>query len=182
MQSGLLGYTIQPLKIDQYSYKHFLGVVISKLQELDPLHYKERYFIFMDNASAHKTKFVKDYIESKGVTVLCNSPMTPQLNPIEYIFSMFKFNLRKMPMSDKEDLIQYIYEAFKRIKTRHIYNCYIHAMRSYKAALRYDMMHDARGYGKVDSHIKFAGRHIKSLINFEKLKCGSFMKYNPLKY
>lgn len=88
--SGIIGYTVRKVKIDQWGYKHFLGLVVDKLKEIDPENYRDRFFFLMDNASAHKTKMVKDYIESLGITVLCNSPMTPQLNPIEYIFSMFK--------------------------------------------------------------------------------------------
>ncbi|CAG9324611.1 unnamed protein product [Blepharisma stoltei] len=166
---GLLGYIIRPKKIDQFGYKHFLGLIFGKLKEIDPVNYKDRFFLFMDNASAHKTKLVKDYIETQGITVLCNAPMTPQLNPIEYIFSMFKWNLRRMPMSNDEALIEYIYDAFKRIRPRHIYNAYIHSIRSYKASLRYEQLHDARGYNKIDAKIKFSGKHIKALINFDKL-------------
>ncbi|CAG9335348.1 unnamed protein product [Blepharisma stoltei] len=167
--SGLIGYIIKQNRIDQYSYKHFLSLVFEKLKEIDPENYKERFFIFMDNASAHKTKLIKDYCEIHGMIVLCNAPMTPQLNPIEFVFSMFKWNLRRLPMSEHDDLLTYVYEAFKRIKPRHIYNAYIHAMRSYKPALRYEMMHDTRGYNKIDCKIKCAGKHVKTLINFMKL-------------
>lgn len=72
-------------------------------------------------------------------------------------------------MSEYDDLIAYIYDAFRRIRKRHIYNCFIHAMRAYKPALRYETMHDARGFNKVDAKIKFSGKHIKSLINWVKL-------------
>jgi len=88
--SGLLGYIFHPQRIDQYSYKYFLSVVIGKLKELEPVNYRDKFFIFMDNATAHKTKLIKDYCEIQGITVLCNAPMTPQLQPIEFIFSMFK--------------------------------------------------------------------------------------------
>lgn len=166
---GLIGYIIKQNRLDQYSYKHFLRLIFDKLKEIDPENYKNRFFLFMDNATSHKTKLIRDYCEIHGMTILCNSPMTPQLNPIEFVFSMFKWNLRRLPMSEHEDLITYIYEAFKRIKQRHIYNAYIHAMRSYKPALRYEMMHDARGYNKIDCKIKCAGKHVKTLINFIKL-------------
>jgi len=145
-------------------------MLIEKLKELEPIHYKEKFFIFMDNATAHKTKLIKDYCEIQGITVLCNAPMTPQLQPIEFIFSMFKHNLKKCPMSGQEDLHHYVYEAFKKIRPRHIYNTYIHTMRCYKSALRYEMMHDTRGYNKIDCKIKCAGKHVKTLINFMKLK------------
>ncbi|CAG9321969.1 unnamed protein product [Blepharisma stoltei] len=165
----LLGYMVKPNKVNEFGYKHFLQAIIGKLKEMDE-NYKEKYFLFMDNASAHKTKMIKDFCELEGITVLCNAPMTPQLNPIEYIFSMFKNNLRRLPMSEHNDLIEFIYHAFRKIRSRHIYNTYIHAIRSYKPALMFESMHDPRGHSRVEAHIKFAGRHVKTLINFAKLQ------------
>jgi len=81
-------------RVKGFPYKYFLMEVVNRLREIDPQNYKERFFIFMDNAGAHKRKMVKDKMELEGVTVLCNAPMTPHINPVEYIFSMFKKNLR----------------------------------------------------------------------------------------
>jgi len=93
----------------------FLYCLFEKLKSMDPYNYKNRYFILMDNAGAHKHKVVKDFIESQEMTILCNAPMTPQLQPIEFVFSIFKHYIRKVQMDNEEDLFWQVYNGFKRI-------------------------------------------------------------------
>jgi len=111
----VLGYMLRYDRIEKYSYKHFLYCLFEKLKSMDPYNYKNRYFILMDNAGAHKHKVVKDFIESQEMTILCNAPMTPQLQPIEFVFSIFKHYIRKVQMDNEEDLFWQVYNGFKRI-------------------------------------------------------------------
>lgn len=51
--------------------------------------------VVMDNLGAHKVAGVKEAIEAAGANVLYLPPYSPDLNPIETVFSKFKTLLRK---------------------------------------------------------------------------------------
>jgi DDE superfamily endonuclease len=48
--------------------------------------YGNRYTILMDNATIHKTKIFKEYVEKNEISIVYNIPY----NPIEMIFSPLK--------------------------------------------------------------------------------------------
>lgn len=50
--------------------------------------------VIMDNLSSHKKAGVREAIESVGAAVLYLPPYSPDLNPIEQVFSKFKWLLR----------------------------------------------------------------------------------------
>jgi transposase len=50
--------------------------------------------VIMDNLSAHKVSGVRAAIEARGATVAYLPPYSPDLNPIETVFSKFKTLLR----------------------------------------------------------------------------------------
>lgn len=50
--------------------------------------------VVMDNLSSHKKAGVREAIESVGATVLYLPPYSPDFNPIEQVFSKFKWLLR----------------------------------------------------------------------------------------
>lgn len=47
-------------------------------------------FIFLDNASIHRREDVSNLFESAGYVVLFNAPHSSPMNPIEYIFGIWK--------------------------------------------------------------------------------------------
>ena len=51
--------------------------------------------VVMDNLSSHKVAGVKEAIEAAGATILYLPPYSPDLNPIEQVFSKLKTLLRK---------------------------------------------------------------------------------------
>ena len=51
--------------------------------------------VIMDNASTHMSRAVKDMIESTGAYLLYSAPYSPDLSPIEYLFSVYKSNLKR---------------------------------------------------------------------------------------
>jgi transposase len=50
--------------------------------------------VIMDNLSSHKRAGVREAIESKGASLVYLPPYSPDLNPIELLFSKFKWLLR----------------------------------------------------------------------------------------
>ncbi|CAG9332220.1 unnamed protein product [Blepharisma stoltei] len=165
----VIGYMIRYVRIEKHSYKHFLYCLFEKLREMDPANYKERFFVLMDNAGAHKHKVVKDFLESQDITVMCNAPMTPQLQPIEFVFSIFKHNLRKVQLFDEEELFWAVYQSFRKITPRQLHNTYLHTMRAYESGLKYaDFQHNCNPY-VTDGKIRRSGKLLSHMINFEKL-------------
>jgi len=65
---------------------------------------KEGDIVVMDNLSSHKVAGVKEAIESIGAKVLYLPPYSPDLNPIEMVFSKLKTLLRKLKLRTMEDL------------------------------------------------------------------------------
>jgi transposase len=51
--------------------------------------------VVMDNLSAHKVAGVRDAIEAAGARLLYLPPYSPDLNPIELVFSKFKDLIRR---------------------------------------------------------------------------------------
>lgn len=64
----------------------------------------DNHIVFLDNASAHKSKFIQDTVGSK-FNLFYNAPYTPQLNAIEEFFSLFKSKLRKMEFKTEKELV-----------------------------------------------------------------------------
>ena len=51
--------------------------------------------LVMDNMKSHHAKAVKDLLDSSGVRYICNSPYSPDLNPLEKLWSKVKAFLLK---------------------------------------------------------------------------------------
>ncbi len=94
----------------------------------------ERREIVMDGARAHTCKVVKDWIQQSGLRFVefgghpCNvlggyPPNSPDLNPIENIFSIWQNNVQKRKYSTVEEFIDVIQEEWEKIKLLHVRNC-----------------------------------------------------------
>jgi transposase len=71
--------------------------------------------VIMDNSKAHKVDGVKALIESVGATVLYLPPYSPDLNPIEQMWSKIKAFLRKTKARSVEKLLNSIPDAFSSV-------------------------------------------------------------------
>jgi len=60
--------------------------------------------VVMDNLSSHKTVGVKKMIESVGAKILYLPPYSPDLNPIEMVFSKLKTMVRKAKLRTMSEL------------------------------------------------------------------------------
>jgi transposase len=71
--------------------------------------------VIMDNLSSHKVSGVIEPIIAAGATVLYLPPYSPDLNPIELMWSKIKACLRKMKTRTKEALEKALKEALECI-------------------------------------------------------------------
>ena len=72
--------------------------------------------VIMDNLSAHKVKGVAEAIHAVGAELLHPPPYSPDLNPIEKLWSKIKSWLRRAGPRELEELIPAIGHAFRRVK------------------------------------------------------------------
>jgi transposase len=69
--------------------------------------------VIMDNLSSHKVAGIKEAIEKADATVMYIPPYSPDLNPIEEMWSKLKAYLRKAKARTNDDLLAAIATGFK---------------------------------------------------------------------
>jgi transposase len=71
--------------------------------------------VIMDNLSAHKNSFDTRKFTSQGITIKYLPAYSPDLNPVEKMWSKVKTKLRESQATDADTLFQAIAEAFRSI-------------------------------------------------------------------
>jgi transposase len=71
--------------------------------------------VIMDNLTSHKVKGVVESINAVGASVLYLPPYSPDLNPIEMMWSKIKSYMRKTKARTREGLYEAIGEAFNLV-------------------------------------------------------------------
>ena len=71
--------------------------------------------VVVDNLSAHKGNEIREMIESVGAELWFLPPYSPDLNPIEKMWSKVKAILRKIKARTEEDLIAAIATALEQV-------------------------------------------------------------------
>lgn len=71
--------------------------------------------VVMDNLSAHKDTQVLQLIEACGASLLFLPPYSPDLNPIEKMWSKVKESLRASKARTEETLVEHIGEALTKV-------------------------------------------------------------------
>jgi transposase len=80
--------------------------------------------LIMDNLSSHKNASTLLKIESKGVEVRFLPPYSPDLNPIEKIFSKVKASLRRLAARTTRALDKAISKAIASVTSDDCLNCF----------------------------------------------------------
>ena len=91
-----------------------------------------RCYLILDNAAFHKRNDVRQLIESSGRNLLFLPPYSPQLNPIEEFFSMFKSkqkSIRPRPRDDDE-LLKTVENAMQSVMNHDLSAFYRHMRQS----------------------------------------------------
>ena len=80
-------------------------------------HLKDGDCVIMDNISVHKNERIIQQIEKTGAVVKFLPPYSPDLNPIEKLWSKLKQNLRRMETSSRDIFDKSVVKALDFIKT-----------------------------------------------------------------
>ena len=78
--------------------------------------------VIMDNLSVHKNAAARRAIEKTGAIIWDLPPYSPDLNPIEKMWSKIKAILRRLKARDPEALFTAIGTAFSKISLRDVTN------------------------------------------------------------
>lgn len=106
--NGTLRYTIFSGGTTVEKFKRYL--------ENDLLPYlNQDSVLVMDNMKSHHAKAVKDLLDSFGIRYIYLPPYSPDLNPIEKLWSKVKALLRKIKARTLEELPNAIQNAFRAV-------------------------------------------------------------------
>lgn len=70
---------------------------------------------FIDNASWHKTKKVKEYCEENKITLLFLPPYSPEYNPIERVWGYLKSKVKNIYFSTAKKFIYFVTNLLQNI-------------------------------------------------------------------
>ena len=78
---------------------------------------REGDIVIMDNLSSHKVSVIEEMIMQRGARIEYLPPYSPDLNPVENMWSKLKSFLRKRKERCKEALFEAVAEALKQISS-----------------------------------------------------------------
>jgi len=82
----------------------------------------KRYFFQQDNATAHTSKYTKQFLETKRVKTIDWPANSPDLNSIENIWSILKRAVSMRTPNNKKELMEYAEEEWGKISVETITN------------------------------------------------------------
>ena len=82
--------------------------------------------VVLDNLSSHKTLAAAAAVETVGAKLVYLPPYSPDLNPIENLFSKIKQSIRGLRPRNWREIIQAAKHALLRITSDDIENAFLH--------------------------------------------------------
>jgi len=82
--------------------------------------------VVMDNLSSHKRAKTRELIESAGAALVFLPPYSPDLNPIEMVFSKIKQLLRSLGERTRDALWDVMQRVLDQVTPSDAANCYRH--------------------------------------------------------
>lgn len=83
--------------------------------------------VVMDNVATHRVAGVREAVEAAGATLRYLPPYSPDLNPIEESYSMFKAFLRKSAERTEQALCRRAGQFVRRLDPEACANFFVHA-------------------------------------------------------
>ena len=80
------------------------------------------WYLYQDGDSTHTSKSTKDYLESRGIVLWDRVAWSPDMAPIEYIWSIFWFRVGKMCPKNDHELEVFGKKVWKEISQTEIRN------------------------------------------------------------
>ncbi|KAL4463805.1 hypothetical protein ABPG74_005742 [Tetrahymena malaccensis] len=116
---------------NQYIFLWFLSKISQFLKAEGTM--KNHFYVF-DQASSHESQIIQEYFFNK-VPCFLTPRSSPQLNPIELLWSLLKNKIRRNLINTERDLLWKIYDVIKFIPSENLARFYRHSMRYLQPAL-----------------------------------------------
>jgi transposase len=116
---GKVIFKILDVNVNSESYIEVLKDLIVKADLVYPA---KNWKLMQDNAPAHKSELVTNFISQKGVKLVHHPPQSPDLNPIEAVWSILKKRIEKLYPKNKDELRKCAIEAWESIPNKIIRN------------------------------------------------------------
>lgn len=121
-RNGLLNFKISETSFNTGIFIEFVRELIETLRVQN----MPNKTLILDNAAIHKNNAIKDLIEDNGHQLVFLPPYTPQLNPIEEVFSLWKEKIRAENCISKSLLLSSIQNKHVEITSNHCLAFYRH--------------------------------------------------------
>jgi len=82
--------------------------------------------VVLDNLSSHKSERARKLIESRGAELVFLPPYSPDLNPIEMVFSKVKQLLRSLACRTRDSLWRAMQSVLDTVNPNDAANCFRH--------------------------------------------------------
>ena len=82
--------------------------------------------VILDNLSSHRRASIRTLIESAGAQLLFLPPYSPDLNPIELVFSKIKQLLRSLACRTRDALWETMQSVLDQVSNSDAANCFRH--------------------------------------------------------
>ena len=132
--NGMIGYLILQGGSVSQVFVGFFCYLINQLSQIQNGKHLKDYVFIIDNARSH-LKFFLQYMRP-GINIVWTPPYTPQLNPIEIIWSQWKkLVYRRESWKNQDELIFAIASASKSLNPGCFLKAYTHTLRFYERCL-----------------------------------------------
>lgn len=115
-KNKVLDYTIVKGSLKTNKFSNFIKKINKNTNN--------KYTLFMDNATIHKSKVVNQCIKDNNIKVIYNVPYHSEYNPIEYIFSLLRKDLQQKDNTTESKIIKIINEFKINITQKTINNIF----------------------------------------------------------
>jgi hypothetical protein len=103
---------------EKLNKKTLKSIVEKHLKQSAALYYEtdppELYYVLQDNDPKHTSRLVRNWFHNAGLTLLDYPPYSPDLNPIEHVWSDMARRVETRPASTMEELQDVIAEEWER--------------------------------------------------------------------
>lgn len=108
--------------LDRYGYTRILSENLFDV--IDNMQGDNEIFFQQDNAPCHKAKHTLDFFENNSINLLKWPAQSPDLNPIENLWSFMKHELKKNNIKSKKDLANKVKQIWENIPNEYIKSLY----------------------------------------------------------
>jgi transposase len=116
--------------LDKHLYKNILA---ANLLPSAQLHFSlappllEQWYFLQDNAPQHTSRLAKDWLHNKGITCLDFPPYSPDLNPIENLWSAMARAVEVQPADTLEELEAVVAQEWENVD-KELMRTLVHSM------------------------------------------------------